>query len=83
MLYVARYVRTVHDPVKCVAKSRSIDRACVTLGICIWPMERSRCVTRGQKTSSCITCLSRYFPDSVCTAVCGVGYSLSLYYLNS
>ena len=27
-----------------------------------------------------ITCLSRYFPESVCTAVYGVGYSLSLYY---
>ena len=28
-----------------------------------------------------ITCLSHYFPESVCTAVYGVGYSLSLYYL--
>ena len=28
-----------------------------------------------------ITCLSRYFPKSVCTAVYGIGYSLSLYYL--
>ena len=73
MLFVARYVRTVHDPVKCVDRSRVRD-----VGM---HMERSRCVIHGKKTSSCITCLSRYFPESVCTAVYGVGYSLSLYYL--
>ena len=28
-----------------------------------------------------IMCLSRFFPESVCTAVHGVGYSLYLYYL--
>ena len=44
-------------------------------------MAHSRCVIHGQKAPGCITCLSRYFPESVCTGLYGVGYSLSLYYL--
>ena len=76
MLYIARYVRTVHDPVKCVAKSRSIARAPRACDVGMH-MECSRCITHGQKMSNCITCLLRYFPESVCTAVYGVGYSLS------
>ena len=90
MLYIARYVRTVHDPVRTVHDPvRTVHDPVYR----VWPshdrsrtrcmrdvsmhMERSRCVIHGQKTSSCIACLSCYFPESVCTAVYGVGYSLS------
>ena len=38
----------------------------------------ARCCVTSLRRSIChqITCVSRYFPDSVCTGIYGVGYSL-------
>ena len=72
MLYIAKYVPVW--PIHNRSRARRVSDVHMH-------MEHSRCVTHGQKTSSCITCLSCYFPESVCTVVYGIGYSLSLYYL--